>query len=779
MSSHYSEPSTFTTEFNAPPPPQGFTLNIKRMLRQGLPLIVLVTLILSIPACAAIWYFVPLEYAVTGQLRFSSRDTRILYEGDSQRGLDYQKWLATQIALLQSPDVLRRVAENPNVQEIPLVQAAREPVRLLQRKTRIGSERNTELVQVTAHMPEREQAAAIVNALMEEYQEHAAIQAQALNKQIRDQLNTRELRLREERDIQQAEMGALQEKLGRPLDAIGQMGVGEEDAFNQELAAAQRDLTDYKSQLASAERQLEQLSELDARYANDPRSEIYELQVEDAVTRDPSVTALASRVRDMEATVSLLRDRYQPERPELKVKESELASLQNALAKTRVEVRGSKLEELREKLRANRDTLQRAVDAANERLGNFETRLAEIRVERDAAATTIADIHEKQARIDELNENLKQVQDRINEVQIESQAPGRISVASTPLLPNSPDYSTHIQLMILAILGALMAGFAAALLRELLNQQAQSPQDLSQITTLPVLAAIPHPKMERLPKDHQATMIMADYPDSPTADQFRRILARIIYPPDDTVEVNSCLIASPTRGDGKTVLACNLAISLAKANRRVLLVDCCHRDPHAAKSFGVQPAEVGLSEVLSGEVDLPMAVQDTEFENLKVIGPGLDVSELKGKMAAREMMHFLETAEKNFDHIIIDTPPALLMSDAKLLSPIVDAVIVAVGSTTSSLGMVRRCLSELQRDSANIIGLVLSGVRHTRGGYLAKNLSLFYGYENGNGHANGHTKATTNGAADLPEMKIVDEDGEEDSAMLLLADDKSRSRHKH
>ena len=778
MSSHYSEPSTYTTEFNATPPPQGFNLNIKRLLRQGLPVIIIVTLVLAIPACAAVWYFVPLEYAVSGQLRFSSRDTRVLYEADSQKGVDYQKWLATQIALLESPDVLRRVAENPSVREIPQVQASREPVRLLDGKISIGSERNTELVEVIAHMPVREHAEVIVNALMEEYQEYASAQEQSINKQIRDQLNAREIRLREERDIQQLELGALQKELGRPLETMGRLGAGEEEAFNEEFAKAQASLLDFQSKLAAAERQVEQLGELDARYASNPSAEIYELDIEDAVNQDPSVVSLQSRVRDMEATVLLDRDRYQPGRQELKVKENELASLQAALARTRVDVRGKMLQAAREQLAATRDELQRSVDAANDQLGNFEGRLAEIQTKHDAAATIIAQIHEKQARIDELNENLKQVQDRINEVQIESQAPGRISVASQPVLPNTPDYSTHIQLMVLAVFGAMMAGFAAALLRELLNQRAESPQDLTQITNLPVLATIPDPKMDRLPKDHQPTMIMADYPDSPTADQFRRILARIIYPPDDTVEVNSCLIASPTRGDGKTVLACNLAISLAQANRRVLLVDCCHRDPQAAKSFGAVEGD-GLSEVLSGEVDLPMALQDTEFENLKVMGPGLDVSELKGKMAAREMMQFLETAEKQFDHIIIDAPPALLMSDAKLLSPIVDAVIVAVGSRSSTLGMVRRCLSELQRDNANIIGLVLSGVRHTRGGYLAKNLSLFYGYENGNGHSNGHAKRDLNGAADLPEMKIVDEESDQESARLLLAEDKPRPRRKH
>jgi capsular exopolysaccharide synthesis family protein len=367
-----------------------------------------------------------------------------------------------------------------------------------------------------------------------------------------------------------------------------------------------------------------------------------------------------------------------------------------------------------------------------------------------------------QIKADQSQDRLKNLQDQIDDLMVEQNAPARVQEMSDPVIPESPDYSRKFQLMALAILGSLVAGFGAALLKELTNQHARSVQDLAAITPLPVLASVPDGRHEKLPKGYQPALLTADHPDSPSADEYRRILARIIYPPDDTLEVNSCMITSATRGDGKTTLSCNLAISLAQANRRVLLVDVCPRDPAIEKEFGLDPSE-GLAEVLFDDVSYQMLARPTEFEGLMVLGPGRATDNLKSKLASREMMAFLETAEKEFDHVIIDTPPCLLMSDAKLLAPIVDGVIVAVGSGKSSLGMVRRCLSELDQVNANIIGLVLNSVRHTRGGYLAKNVELYYGYEGG--RANGKADR------DIPEMMFKDSDMSLEPAVMLVSGD--------
>ena len=125
------------------------------------------------------------------------------------------------------------------------------------------------------------------------------------------------------------------------------------------------------------------------------------------------------------------------------------------------------------------------------------------------------------------------------------------------------------------------------------------------------------------------------------------------------------------------------------------------------------------------------------------------------------MLRFMEWAEEEFDHVIMDTPPALLMSDAKLLAPLVDAVVIVVGVGVSTTGMVRRCLREMELVGANMVGVVLNGLRSTRGGYLKHNMKLYKAYaeEGGNGRAR----------RDVRDIKIVDE--EPDIAPLPLGKD--------
>lgn len=132
------------------------------------------------------------------------------------------------------------------------------------------------------------------------------------------------------------------------------------------------------------------------------------------------------------------------------------------------------------------------------------------------------------------------------------------------------------------------------------------------------------------------------------------------------------------------------------------------------------------------------------------MGPGMDSAELGSQLASRDMIKILEWAEEAFDHVIVDTPPALFMSEAKLLAPLVDGVIVVVGVGVSTLGMVRRCLRDMEQIGAVVLGVVLNGVRRTRGGYMRDNLALYYDYskEHGNGKED----------EDLPEIKIVEDE---------------------
>ncbi|MFO7975861.1 MAG: hypothetical protein R6V12_14645, partial [Candidatus Hydrogenedentota bacterium] len=166
----------------------------------------------------------------------------------------------------------------------------------------------------------------------------------------------------------------------------------------------------------------------------------------------------------------------------------------------------------------------------------------------------------------------------------------------------------------------------------------------------------------------------------------------------------------------------------------------------------------GLGDVLFGEREPNEIVRETEYANLYVIGPGTQRDIVVGKLASRDMVAFFEQAEHAFDHVIIDTPPALLMADAKLLAPVVDGVVVVVGVGASTTGMVQRCLNDLRQIGANVIGVVLNKVRPTRGGYLRRNLHQYYDYlEEGRGKQTG-----------MPEVQLAYDEEEEDASIVLV-----------
>jgi succinoglycan biosynthesis transport protein ExoP len=298
------------------------------------------------------------------------------------------------------------------------------------------------------------------------------------------------------------------------------------------------------------------------------------------------------------------------------------------------------------------------------------------------------------------------------------------------------------------------------LLLELTDQQMRTPEDVARITRLPVVAALPHASEDESLASTDFAMVAADFPNSAPAEEFRRVLARLLYPEDCSVEVKTLVVASPARGDGKTSLACNLALVMAEASRRVLLIDLSARRPSIEKCFHLEPAE-GLAELLHGNCTPEQVVQLTGFENLCVVGPGFDSEDLAGRLASREMLRFMEWAEEEFDHVIIDTPPALLMSDVKLLAPLVDSVLIVVGVGKSTTGMLRRCLREMELVGANMLGVVLNGLRSTRGGYLKHNMKMYktYAEEGGNGRA----------GREVRDIKIVDD--EPDMTLLPLADE--------
>lgn len=205
-------------------------------------------------------------------------------------------------------------------------------------------------------------------------------------------------------------------------------------------------------------------------------------------------------------------------------------------------------------------------------------------------------------------------------------------------------------------------------------------------------------------------------PDSYVAEQFRTLRGRLDALATER-PIRIVVVSSPLAGEGKTTAAINLAaVTSMSVGRRVLLVDCDMRKPKVHQALGLRP-EAGLAEVLTEQVSLDQAIVKVEGMNLEVLAvrgrPG-NPSELLG---SPRMSELIEELGQRYDRVILDTPAALGVPDAKAVAELSDGVVMVVRADVTSQQDVEAALELLDRK--NLIGLVLNGaqVDHGRYGY--------------------------------------------------------------
>lgn len=203
-------------------------------------------------------------------------------------------------------------------------------------------------------------------------------------------------------------------------------------------------------------------------------------------------------------------------------------------------------------------------------------------------------------------------------------------------------------------------------------------------------------------------------PDSYVAEQFRALRGRIdaiaSQRPLRTIAVTSAL-----PGEGKTTAAINLAaVTALSLERSVLLIDCDLRRPKVHQSLGVQP-DAGLAEVLTGEVPFEDAIVKVDGANLELLGVRgrpMNPSELLSSARMREL---IEEASQRYDRIILDTPAALGLPDAKAVADLCDGMVMVVRADSTPQEDVQTVLEILDR--RRVLGLLLNGAVVDQGRY--------------------------------------------------------------
>lgn len=218
-------------------------------------------------------------------------------------------------------------------------------------------------------------------------------------------------------------------------------------------------------------------------------------------------------------------------------------------------------------------------------------------------------------------------------------------------------------------------------------------------------------------------LIVQDNPKSPLSESYRTLRTNIQFSSFDD-NMSTILITSSTPSEGKSTVSSNLALTMAEASKKVLLIDCDLRRPSIHKKFNISN-EKGLSNLLIGQYNFNEVAQKYT-DDFYILTSGVIPPNPSEMLSSKKMELFLGEAKKNFDYIILDTPPVVSVTDAQALSTIVDGVLLVVASGQAQIPEVHKAIELLQYVKANIIGIVANKVKSYKRGYKYYNY-YYYG----------------------------------------------------
>lgn len=314
----------------------------------------------------------------------------------------------------------------------------------------------------------------------------------------------------------------------------------------------------------------------------------------------------------------------------------------------------------------------------------------------------------------------------VNNVQV-------IDTAKVPTKPVKPNKKMNIS--VAGVLGLLLGALLIYLL-EYLDHTFKKPEDVENQLELNVIGTIPlfeggkrgkkKPKDEKLlEKQYLKNLITKNNPKAPATEAFRELRTNLQYLGVDR-ELKTIVVTSPTMGDGKTVTAVNLAVTLSRAGNKVLIVDADLRKPKVHLYFGIENKE-GLTNLLTSDKDKNKinTVKFDENSNLQILTSGPVPPNAAEMLNSKRMTHLLERLKEEYDIIIIDTPPIGQVTDAAILAGVTDGTILVLASNETRIEITKRAKKALDSVNANIIGVVLTKIDNKRISYY----SYSYKYE--------------------------------------------------
>ncbi|HAV3278285.1 TPA: polysaccharide biosynthesis tyrosine autokinase [Acinetobacter baumannii] len=297
---------------------------------------------------------------------------------------------------------------------------------------------------------------------------------------------------------------------------------------------------------------------------------------------------------------------------------------------------------------------------------------------------------------------------------------GNVRIVDTAIEPVQPIKPKKLLVLILSVFVGGFIGTLIALLRNMLRTGIKDSGQIENELDLPVYATVPRSPIQesriKILKKKKSIPILAVKNSDDIAIESLRSIRTAIHFALANAKNNIIMIAGPSPEVGKSFISTNLATIFAQGDKRVLLIDADMRRGYMHKYFDVD-VKPGLSELLSGQADLQKVLHKTQVTNLDVITRGKSPTNPSEILSSNQFKELLEQRQSQYDHIIIDTPPVLAVTDGIIISQYTGVNLIVARYAKSQMKELELTVNRFEQAGVKVNGFILNDIQRASAGY--------------------------------------------------------------
>ncbi|MFO1064475.1 MAG: polysaccharide biosynthesis tyrosine autokinase [Pirellulales bacterium] len=736
-------------ETESPVTGSGLQLDILGIVRRRFWWLVL-SCILGLGVGSAYYFLTPKKYESRAELLLMQNDSGDMASGtkNSESSVS-EELLATHMKIIQSNRIVAAALNNHGLAELESIVAKTDEKttaveyvidNLYVTSGGSGRARNAHVLNVAFRHTSPEDCEKVMKALVTEYQEFVKVKFQDINIQAANLITKAREELEDE--ITKLEKNYREFRMQSPLLSHGQGGTDIYTVRYEELAAELSQLAIQQDEAAGrlklVKEGLEEFAksgtlQLGKTFVNrysqcrTPRhsrhggrgkaetAAFQALQPE----RMAGATAEYSSLLTMKSKLKQLLEDFGQEHPEVRALQKQISEMETFLDK-----RSKMLLVADDEVKLTPDDVMKAyVSMLEHDLRALEQRSLDIEKQMESAESKAKELVAFQLEDESLirersrHEDLyNAVIERLKNINMQKDAASLIQEAiEEPVLGEKVEPRGIIAAAI-SMLSALLFGAAGALVGEFRDRSVHDPAEFEKLLGSRVMAHLPNfqrdpeirklrGKIKKLNSPLAPTLLTHFVPDSRASESFRALRTQALFGLGGDHRILA--VTSANQGAGKSMIASNLAVSMANAGQDVLLIDCDMRLPQVHKLFGVSN-ESGLAELIGGGREPQDVIQASQVKNLSLLtsgDPPVNPAEL---LSSPQLKNLLDALKEKYTYVILDCPPVLPVSDPSIIAPIADGVLLVAVADAESRPKTSRTRKILDGVGAKILGVVIN-----------------------------------------------------------------------